>query len=111
MEFKLAALALLSAALFAPASAHADDYKKNYCGNQEYVAGGSKYPHLHCDKGFFVYSATSSKHTDMAQGDRQYCANTRAVIDEIKSLGPTKIIGYTEVLNATLTFARQYCKK
>ena len=92
-------------------SAHAVDYKKTYCANKEFVAGATKYPHLHCDKSFFVYSASSKDHTDMAQGDVTYCENTRKVLDTIKELGPTKIVGYAEVLNDTQAFARDYCKK
>ncbi|PLY42103.1 hypothetical protein CSZ94_12030 [Janthinobacterium sp. ROICE36] len=111
MKTKIMAVTFVLAALTVAGSAHADDYKKNYCSNQAYVAGASKYPHLHCDKDFFVYSSSSSKHTDMARGDVQYCSNTRAVLDEIKALGPTKIIGYNDVLNDTLAFARVYCKK
>lgn len=92
-------------------AARADDYKKTYCANNTYVAGGGKYPHLHCDKSFLVYSTASDKHTDLARGDAQYCENTRKVIDDIKAAGPTKIVGYTDVLNDTLAFARVYCKK
>lgn len=92
-------------------AARADDYKKTYCSNNEYVAGGSKYPHLHCDKSFLVYSTASNKHTDLARGDAQYCESTRKVIDDIKAAGPTRITGYTDVLNDTLAFARVYCKK
>ncbi|WP_434633182.1 hypothetical protein [Chromobacterium sp. CV08] len=92
-------------------SAYADDYKKNYCGNKTYVAVGDKYPHLHCDKSFFVYSEASNKHKDMAQGDTRYCENTRAAIDDVKARGPSKVVGYQEVLDSMLSFARVYCKK
>lgn len=37
--------------------AFALDYKKTYCGNQEYVGNsGARYAHLHCGKSFFTLS-------------------------------------------------------
>ena len=44
------------------------NYKKDYCGNQDYVGNnGNKYPHLHCDKSFLTLSRSSTKH-DKLQG-------------------------------------------
>ncbi|CDG81653.1 hypothetical protein [Janthinobacterium agaricidamnosum] len=106
---KILACAILSLS-FTPA-AYADDYKKSYCSNQEYVTQGSKYPHLHCAKDFYVYSESSSNHKYMAQGSEIYCERTRAAIDDVKARGPNGVIGYQQVLDSLLSFARVYCKK
>ncbi len=43
--------------------ANAVNYKKEFCGNQEYVGNpGSKYPHLHCGKGHLTVSRTHKQH-------------------------------------------------
>lgn len=39
------------------------NYKKDYCGNQDYVGNtGARYAHLHCGKSFFTLSKTSTSH-------------------------------------------------
>ncbi len=55
----LAALVLVSAAV---------NFKKQYCGNQEYVGNpGHKYPHLHCGKNFLTLSRDSNRHTGLIE--------------------------------------------
>jgi hypothetical protein len=91
-------------------AAQADNYKKDYCGNETYVTAGAKYPHLHCDKDFLVYSADKSNHKDLGRGDTAFCERTRATIDTIKAL-PDVTVGKPQMLASTLAFARVHCKK
>ena len=51
MKLPLIALCLLSFILIKAVEAN---YKKDYCGNQDYVLRSDKLPHLHCD--FFTLS-------------------------------------------------------
>ncbi len=55
----LAALVLVSEAV---------NFKKQYCGNHEYVGNrGHKYPHLHCGKNFLTLSRESNRHTGLIE--------------------------------------------
>jgi hypothetical protein len=46
-----------------PVTALAVDYKKTYCGKQDYVGNtGAKYAHLHCGKSFFTLSRGKKDH-------------------------------------------------
>jgi len=46
-----------------PTAAFALNYKKDYCGNQDYVGNtGAKYPHMHCGKSFFTLSRSGNDH-------------------------------------------------
>lgn len=75
--------------------AFAVNYKKAYCGGQDYVGNaGGKYPHLHCGKDFFTLSRSKSDHINfndkpncnkvdetLADPDRNYgSANDKAAI-------------------------------
>ena len=106
---KLAALTL-STLVLAASPAYAVDWKKQYCGGQEYIPSGSKYPHLHCGKDFYTYSKTSSNHANMVNGDQANCGIVRSTIDNIKAL-PDSTAGKTDMLNSVLSMARDYCKK
>jgi len=56
-------LMTLALSVLLTTTALAVNYKKDYCGNQEYVGNtGSRYAHLHCGKDFFTLSKTSSNH-------------------------------------------------
>ena len=77
MKLPLIALCLLSFILINAVEAN---YKKDYCGNQEYVTRGDRYPHLHCDKDFIVLSNSKSDHDDLARGDIVYCARIKKYI-------------------------------
>jgi hypothetical protein len=58
-------MAIVAVSLVLPTGAAAVNYKKDYCGNQEYVGNtGKKYAHLHCGKSFFTLSKTKSNHTN-----------------------------------------------
>jgi len=110
MTFKsLQFCALAVVGLTQMAAVHAENYKKDYCGNKEFVTLESKYPHLHCDKDFFVYSASKKDHKDLGRGDKASCERTRATIDTIKALSDVTT-GKAEMLAATLAFARVNCK-
>jgi len=111
MTFKsLQLCALAAVGLTQMALVHAENYKKDYCGNAVYVTAGAKYPHLHCDKDFFVYSASKNDHKDLGRGDKAFCDRTRATIDTVKAL-PDVTSGKAEILASTLAFARVNCKK
>ena len=61
MKLPLIALCLLSFILINAVEAN---YKKDYCGNKEYVLRGDRYPHLHCGKGFFTLSYKRGQHVN-----------------------------------------------
>ena len=42
------------------------NFKKDYCGNQDYVGNnGNKYPHLHCGKSFLTLSRSRKRHNNL----------------------------------------------
>ena len=42
------------------------NYKKDYCGNEEYVGNnGNKYPHLHCGRNFLTLSRSKTNHNNL----------------------------------------------
>ncbi len=46
--------------------AEAVNFKKDYCGNQEYVGNaGGRYPHMHCGKSFLTFSQSKSNHNNL----------------------------------------------
>ena len=46
--------------------AEAVNFKKTYCGNQEYIGNpGHKYPHLHCGKSFLTLSRNKCSHNNL----------------------------------------------
>lgn len=59
--------------------------KKDYCKNQEFVPD-TKYPHLHCGKGFLTYSVSGSNHDNLIDGDEIYCSRVTNVLDKIAAL-------------------------
>lgn len=47
-------------------SALAANYKKDYCGGNEYVGNaGGKYPHIHCTKTVFTLSRSKTNHINL----------------------------------------------
>jgi hypothetical protein len=57
---KRTTVVLLVLSVFLPVTAKAVNYKKDYCGNADYVGNtGAKYPHLHCGKSFFTLSKST----------------------------------------------------
>ena len=74
MILVIAAIAIL------PATALAN-YKKDYCGNKDYVGNTSaKYAHLHCGKSFFTLSRTGSDHINF--NGRGNCNKVTEVLDD-----------------------------
>jgi hypothetical protein len=60
MRIRLILLVAVSLTLSTGAFAN---YKKDYCGNRDYVGNtGAKYPHLHCGKSFFSLSRAARDH-------------------------------------------------
>jgi hypothetical protein len=107
---KFGALIVVGLALIAATPAQAENWKKNFCGNQDYIPAGGKYPHLHCGSDFYTYSASSSKHVNMAQGDKVDCAKVRSTIDTIKALDPNTA-GKADMQASTVSVGQAYCKK
>ena len=57
------------------------NYKKDYCGNKEYVGNtGAKYAHLHCGKSFFTLSRSAKDHINF--NGRGNCNKVTEVIDD-----------------------------
>ncbi len=72
--FAIALCALLVSATL-PHQAHAASYKKEYCGNADYVTnngpgndGGKIYPHLHCGSSWISFSANKNNHKNFLDG-------------------------------------------
>lgn len=62
MPKRMMAFLIASMVFATPAFAN---YKKDYCGNQDYVGNtGARYAHLHCGKNFFTLSKTRTNHTN-----------------------------------------------
>jgi hypothetical protein len=62
-------------------TAFAANYKRDYCGNQEYVGNtGARYPHLHCGSNFFTLSRTGSNHINF--NGRGNCNKVNEVLDD-----------------------------
>jgi hypothetical protein len=99
----------LGALLFAVTPAHAENWKKNYCGNQDYIPAGNKYPHLHCGTSFYTYSKLSSSHVNMVNGDQVLCAKVNSTIAEIQNL-PDVIAGKQAMLTSVQSVKDTYCK-
>ena len=77
MKLPLIALCLLSFILINAVEAN---YKKDYCGNQEFVPG-TKYPHLHCGKNFFTLSYSGgNKHVNFVGKKGVMCSNVNKVL-------------------------------
>ena len=58
-------------------------YEYESSGNDVYVGNpGKSYPHIHCQKGFIVFSHAKKKHTDLAQGDKVMCAKINEATKE-----------------------------
>ncbi len=78
-------MAFLVAAAFltaAPRPAFAVNYKKDYCGGEDYVGNaGSKYPHLHCGKDFLTLSRSGSDHINF--NGRPNCNKVNEVLDDV----------------------------
>lgn len=57
------------------------NYKKDYCGNQDYVGNtGAKYAHLHCGKSFFTLSRSAKDHINF--NGRGNCNKVTEVLDD-----------------------------
>jgi hypothetical protein len=74
-------LALLMAM---PAAALAANYKKDYCGNQDYVGNtGARYPHMHCGKGFITLSRSGNDHINF--NGRPNCNKVNEVLADAQN--------------------------
>jgi hypothetical protein len=74
---------ILIASLIAilPTGAFATNYKKDFCGNKDYVGNtGSRYPHMHCGKSFMTLSRSSNDHINF--NGRPNCNKVNEVLDD-----------------------------
>jgi len=85
---KKLSVAIMGLCLIASSPAFATNWKKEYCGNQDYIPAGHKYPHLHCGKDFYTYSKSSSNHTNMVNGDQVFCGKVATTLENIIALPP-----------------------
>jgi len=77
MILALAAITILPVAALA-------NYKKDYCGNKDYVGNSSaKYAHLHCGKSFFTLSRSAKDHINF--NGRGNCNKVTEVLDDKKN--------------------------
>ena len=103
MKLPLIALCLLSFILINAVEAN---YKKDYCGNQEFLPG-TKYPHLHCGKDFFTLSYSGgNKHVNFIGSKGVQCSNVKKVLDYPSDYG---IDQQEEIKNAIKKFQKDYC--
>ena len=66
--FALAALLLFAIAVEA-------DFKKDYCGRQEYVGIGRRgHAHLHCGDNWMVFTSGGGAHKDLVKNNQVRCA-------------------------------------
>ena len=106
MKLPLIALCLLSFILINAVEAN---YKKDYCGNQEFVPG-TKYPHLHCGKGFFTLSYKGgNKHVNFVGKKGVMCSNVNKVLGS-----PCEYDNFNRfpaIINAIKKFNKKECQK
>uniref|UniRef100_A0A1X7U4N6 Uncharacterized protein n=1 Tax=Amphimedon queenslandica TaxID=400682 RepID=A0A1X7U4N6_AMPQE len=105
MKLPLIALCLLSFILINAVEAN---FKKDYCGNREFVPGIS-YPHLHCGKDFFTLSYSGgSKHVNFIGSKGVQCSNVKKVLDFPSEYGD--INKHEEIQNPIRKFYMDYCE-
>ena len=104
MKLPLIALCLLSFILIN--AVEATNYKKKYCGNEEFVPG-VKYPHLHCGKDFFTLSYSGgNKHVNFVDGNGAQCKKIDKVLDSPSEYGIDEI---DEIKDAINNFKKHEC--
>ncbi|ARG96914.1 hypothetical protein [Legionella micdadei] len=83
------------------------DFKKEFCGNMEYLGNASsKRPHLHCGKSFMAYKKANGDHTNITDiGD---CKRTNTVFDDIKA-NKTAFADYQGIYNALVLYHQSGC--
>lgn len=101
------AIFLASVSSFANASDLMLNFKKTFCGNQEYLGNaGSKRPHLHCGEKFIAYKKASGDHLNIAE--QGTCSRTDLVFDDIKA-NKNAFADYQEIYNALVSFHQSGC--
>ena len=108
MKLPLIALCLLSFILIGAAK---PNYKKDYCGNKDYVPQGDTLPHLHCGKDFFTlsYAKSSGKkeHVNFIGRNGAQCSNINKVLGSPSEYGNFDKI--TAIKNAIDDFNKYEC--
>lgn len=83
------------------------NFKKIYCGNQEFLGNSAtKRPHLHCGESFLAYKKANGDHTNIT--DFGTCNRTNAVFDDIKS-NKNAFADYQGIYNALVLFHQAGC--
>ena len=107
MKLPLIALCLLSFILINAVEAN---YKKDYCGNKEYVIRGDRYPHLHCGKNFFTLSYSGgNKHVNFIGKKGVMCNNINKVLGS-----PCQYDNFNRIpaiIDAIIKFDNNECQK
>ncbi|WP_019216569.1 hypothetical protein [Legionella tunisiensis] len=83
------------------------NFKKTYCGNEEYLGNpAAKRPHLHCGKSFMSYKKANGEHAIISGvGD---CKRTDTVFDNIKA-DPAVFANYDAIYNALVAYHQSGC--
>jgi hypothetical protein len=82
MRFRL--LLVVAMTITFSIAASAANYKKDYCGNTDYVGNtGAKYPHLHCGKSFFTLSRSGNDHINF--NGRPNCNKVNEVLADAQN--------------------------
>uniref|UniRef100_A0A1X7U4W5 Uncharacterized protein n=1 Tax=Amphimedon queenslandica TaxID=400682 RepID=A0A1X7U4W5_AMPQE len=106
MKLPLIALCLLSFILINAAEAN---YRKDYCGNQEFVPC-TKYPHLHCGKRFFTLSYNGGKkHVNFIGKKGAMCSNVKKVLGSPGQYDNFNTV--PAIANAIIKFDDNECQK
>ncbi|CEG55542.1 hypothetical protein [Legionella fallonii] len=83
------------------------NYKKTYCGNQEYLGNpGSKRPHLHCNATFIAYKKPNGDHSNITEMGN--CSRTNDVFDHIKA-NKNSFADYQAIYNALVSYHQAGC--
>lgn len=83
------------------------NFKKTYCGNQEFLGNGaSKRPHLHCGETFIAYKKASGDHLNITEFGT--CSRTDVVFDDIKA-NKNAFADYQGIYNALVSFHQAGC--
>ncbi|CAM3137883.1 Uncharacterised protein [Legionella steigerwaltii] len=98
---------LASIPSFANASHIKINFKKTYCGNQEYLGNhAAKRPHLHCGETFISYKKATGDHINIAEPGT--CSRTNLVFDDIKSKKDA-FEDYDSIYNALVSYHQSGC--
>ena len=102
----LAALSLLVIAVEAKLN-----FKKDYCGNKEYVGIGKRgHAHLHCGDNWMVFTSGGGKHKDLVKKNDVRCSAINEITpDEYENESEDDRNAITAVLNSLK--ADYDCKK